>query len=205
MMNLVFRIYQRITHLLFFAFYKSSFEALSWSVRFVGPFRLDGTDGINIQDGTFFQRGVWLYCCGIDGIKAKLSIGKNCVFGHNNHITCVRKVTIGDFVLTANGVYISDNLHGYEDTAKPIIQQSVIFKRNVNIGDGSWIGENVSIIGASVGKNSVIGANSVVTRDIPDYCVAVGAPAVVIRQFDFQLQVWVDKKQIVLSGNGAGK
>jgi acetyltransferase-like isoleucine patch superfamily enzyme len=193
MINLASRIYRRILHLVFFTVYKSSFEALSRSVRFVGPFRLDGADGINIQDRTFFQRGAWLYCCGIEGIKARLSIGKNCVFGYNNHITCVRKVTIGDFVLTANNVYISDNIHGYEDIARPIIQQPVLFKRAVNIGGGSWIGENVSIIGANVGKNAVIGANSVVTRDIPDYCVAVGAPAVVIRQFDLQLQVWVDK------------
>jgi len=108
----------------------------------------------------------------------------------------VRYVCIGDNVLTANNVYISDNLHEYEDITVPIMHQPTRFKRSVMVGDGAWIGENVSIIGASVGKNSVIGANSVVTRDIPDYCVAVGAPAVVIRQFDLQQQKWVDKKNI---------
>ena len=187
-------IYQRIKQLFFWIFYQSSFESLSRSARFFSSFRIDGADGIVIQDRTFFQRGVWLYCNGIDGVKAKLSIGKDCVFGYNNHITCVRKVTIRNFVLTANNVYISDNLHEYEDVTKPIIQQPIKFKRAVEIGEGAWIGENVSIIGASVGKNSVIGANSVVTRDIPDYSVAIGAPAVVIRQFDMQLQKWVDKK-----------
>lgn len=194
MLNLVARIYRRIKQLFFWIFYQSSFESLSSSARFVSPFRLDGANSITVQDRTFFQRGVWLYCSGIDGVKAKLSIGKDCVFGYNNHITCVRKVTIGNFVLTANNVYISDNVHEYEDVTKPIIQQPVRFKRSVEIGDGAWIGENVSIIGASVGKNSVIGANSVVTRDVPDYSVAVGAPAVVIRQFDSQLQKWVDQK-----------
>lgn len=194
MLNLVVRIYRRIKQLFFWIFHQSLFESLSRSARFVSPYRLDGADGIVIQDRTFFQRNLWLYCIGIDGLKAKLSIGEDCVFGYNNHITCVRKVTIGNFVLTANNVYISDNLHEYENITKPIIQQPVRFKRAVEIGDGAWIGENVSIIGASVGRNSVIGANSVVTRDIPDYSVAVGAPAVVIRQFDFQLQMWVDKK-----------
>ena len=194
MLNLVARIYRRIKQLFFWIFYQSSFESLSRSAWFVSPFRLDGADSITVQDRTFFQRGVWLYCSGIDGVKAKLSIGKDCVFGYNNHITCVRKVTIGNFVLTANNVYISDNLHEYEDVTKPIIQQPVRFKRAVEIGEGAWIGENVSIIGARIGKNSVIGANSVVTRDIPDYAVAVGAPAVVIRQFDLQLQKWVDQK-----------
>jgi acetyltransferase-like isoleucine patch superfamily enzyme len=93
--------------------------------------------------------------------------------------------------LTANNVYISDNLHSYEDISVPVIKQPVRFKKAVLIGSGSWIGENVSIIGASVGRNCVIGANSVVTRDIPDYSVAVGAPAVVIRQFDQRAGAWV--------------
>jgi acetyltransferase-like isoleucine patch superfamily enzyme len=99
---------------------------------------------------------------------------------------------IGDHVLTANNVYISDNLHGYEDVTRPIMHQRVRFKKVVVIGDGCWIGENACIIGATIGRNSIIGANAVVTCDIPDYAVAVGIPAVVIRRFDQQLQQWVD-------------
>jgi acetyltransferase-like isoleucine patch superfamily enzyme len=82
-------------------------------------------------------------------------------------------------------------LHAYEDISQPIIRQQVLFKGEVVIGDGCWIGENACIIGASVGRNSVIGANAVVTRDIPEYSVAVGAPAVVIRRFDKTLGRWV--------------
>jgi acetyltransferase-like isoleucine patch superfamily enzyme len=199
MINILSRIYRKFYQIFFWYLYKSTFRSLSRSVRFVTPFRIDGSDGISVGDGAFFQRGIWLYCCGINGVKANLSVGKGCVFGYNNHITSVREVAIGDHVLTANNVYISDNLHGYEDITKPIIQQPVRFKRAVEIGAGAWIGENVSIIGASVGKNSVIGANSVVTRDIPDYCVAVGAPAVVIKQFHLQLQKWVNKSDPVIS------
>jgi acetyltransferase-like isoleucine patch superfamily enzyme len=79
------------------------------------------------------------------------------------------------------------------------MHQSVKFKQRVAIGDGSWIGENACIIGASIGRNCVIGANAVVTRDIPDYCVAVGIPAAVIRRFDVTLQKWV----AVASGKSA--
>ena len=61
----------------------------------------------------------------------------------------------------------------------------------VLIGEGSWIGENVCIIGASVGKNSIVGANSVVTNNIPDYCVAVRAPARVIKRYDNKDNQWV--------------
>ena len=63
--------------------------------------------------------------------------------------------------------------------------------RSVSIGDGSWIGENVCILGANIGKHSVIGANSVVLQDIPDYCVAVGSPARVVRKYDFETKKWV--------------
>lgn len=155
------------------------------------PFRIDGAEWIEIGEKTFLQKGSWLYCGKIDGIEPSLRLGRGCVFGYNNHITSVRDMVIGDFVLTANNVYISDNLHEYEDISRPIIQQPVRFKSAVSIGDGSWIGENVSIIGARIGKNCVIGANAVVTRDIPDYSVAVGIPAVVIRRFDTQLNKWV--------------
>ena len=58
------------------------------------------------------------------------------------------------------------------------------------IGNGAWIGEKVDIIGASVRNNSVIGANSVVTRDIPDFCVAVGSPSRVIKKYDFSDECW---------------
>ena len=118
-------------------------------------------------------------------------IGSGCVFGYNNHITAIRDVVIEDQVLTANNVYISDNLHSYENINVPVMHQPVRFKKPVMIGRGSWIGENVCIIGASVGRNCVIGANAVVTRDIPDYSVAVGAPAVVISQYDQSSQKWV--------------
>lgn len=193
-MLIISRIYRKIFQIFFWSIYSHTFKFLAKSVLFSTPFRIDGNDGISINDRTFFQKGVWLYCHGINNTKANLSIGKDCVFGYNNHITCVRKLTIGDSVLTANNVYISDNLHEYEDITKPIIRQPIKFKRDVEIGEGSWIGENVCIIGANIGKNVVIGANSVVTRDIPDYCVAVGSPAIVIREFDPKLQLWINKK-----------
>ena len=69
--------------------------------------------------------------------------------------------------------------------------QGVTQKRDVVIGNGSWIGEHVCIIGASIGRHCVIGANSVVTRDIPDYSVAVGSPAVIIKKYDFNLNKWI--------------
>jgi acetyltransferase-like isoleucine patch superfamily enzyme len=130
-----------------------------------------------------------------------LLVGSGCVFGYNNHITAVRDVVIEDHVLTANNVYISDNLHSYEDVGVPIMHQPVRFKNAVVIGKGSWIGENVCIIGASVGKNCVVGANSVVTHDIPDFSVAVGSPAVVIRHYDRVASRW-ESNGVLRQGKG---
>lgn len=155
------------------------------------PYRIEGSTFIRIGANSVMQSGAWLYCVPSDGEKAQLSIGSGCVLGYNNHITAVRDVVIEDDVLTANNVFISDNLHAYEDVATPILHQPVRFKKRVVIGRGCWLGENVCIVGASVGRNSVIGANAVVTDDIPDYCVAIGAPARVIRRFDPVKGAWV--------------
>lgn len=188
------RMFSKIYRILFSHCYKWAFKKLGSGAAIFRPFRVDGGSNISIGEKTVFQRGVWLYCCENDGRSASLSIGEGCVFGYNNHITAVSQVVIGNSVLTANNVYISDNIHSYEDVTLPIMHQPVRFKREVVIGDGSWIGENVCIIGAHVGKNCVIGANAVVTSDIPDYSVAVGIPAVVIKQFDPHMKKWVARK-----------
>lgn len=196
MSKLLTLVWRKIARLWFAFSHRKSFKKLGQDAFIAHPFRIDGAESIEVGDRAVLQRGGWLYCVGIEGNPASLKIGRECVFGYNNHITSVRDVVIGDFVLTANNVYISDNLHEYEDVSRPIIHQPVRYKKSVSIGDGCWIGENVSIIGASIGKNCVIGANAVVTHDIPDYSVAVGIPAVVIRQFDAQLQQWVTKRPL---------
>jgi acetyltransferase-like isoleucine patch superfamily enzyme len=94
-------------------------------------------------------------------------------------------------VWTGHHVYITDQNHGYEDVTRPISQQSQP-ERPVVIGDGSWLGHGAVVLpGVTIGKHVVIGANSVVTKDIPDVSVAVGSPARVIRQYDETLG-WVN-------------
>lgn len=184
------KIYRILNIKLFNLLFSPKFKQLGINSLLKKPFRIDGGKNIIISDNCFFQSGLWLYSVGINSEKPTLFIGKGSVFGYNNHITCVNNVHIGNNVLTANNVYISDNLHSYEDINIPIIKQPVKFKKQVIIGNGAWVGENVCIIGASVGNNSVIGANSVVTRDIPDFCVAVGSPARVIKKYDFRDECW---------------
>ena len=79
-------------------------------------------------------------------------------------------------------------------------------KHDVEIGEGSWLGENVCVLGAIIGRHCVIGANSVVTKDIPDYSIAVGAPAKVIKRYDFTTNSWqkIDTKKSIEEANGGG-
>lgn len=190
MIKLIFRIRAKLWALWFPMIYGSLFKLLGPRSFLMRPFRLDGSGDIEIAAETVIQRGGWLYCEGINGIPAVLRFGKGCILGQNNHIAAVREVIFGEYVLTANNVYISDNLHGYEDVSRPVMHQSVRFKGAVSIGDGTWIGENACIIGAKIGKNCVIGANSVVTHNVPDFSVVVGSPGRVIRQFDSLSGQW---------------
>lgn len=112
-----------------------------------------------------------------------VSIGDRCLIGRGSGIVGHFRIEIGDDVWTGHHVYITDQNHGYDDVSVPISVQSQP-ERAVRIGDRSWIGHGSVILpGVTIGKHVVIGANSVVTRDIPDYCVAVGSPARVIRTF----------------------
>ncbi|MEY2702103.1 MAG: hypothetical protein RLY43_736 [Bacteroidota bacterium] len=157
------------------------------------PYRIDGYSGIKIGVNTEILSGSWLYT-DVNSRKSgliKLSIGNNVVLGYRNHIVSVNSISIGNSVLTANNVYISDNYHKFDDVSIPIINQGVESKREVVIGEGSWIGENVCIISSKIGRNCVIGANSVVLSDIGDFCLAAGVPAKVIKKYCNDKKEWI--------------
>lgn len=113
-----------------------------------------------------------------------VSIGDRCLIGRGSGIVGHLSIEIGDDVWTGHHVYITDQNHGYRDPDLPISRQLPV-ERPVSIGSGSWLGHGSVILpGARIGRNVVIGANSVVTGEIPDYSIAVGAPARVIRRLD---------------------
>jgi acetyltransferase-like isoleucine patch superfamily enzyme len=110
-------------------------------------------------------------------------IGDRCLIGRGSGIVGHLAIDIGDDVWTGHHVYITDQNHGYEQIDLPISMQTQP-ERPVVIGDGSWIGAGSVILpGAHIGKHVAIGANSVVNGTIPDYSVAVGSPAKVIKQY----------------------
>ncbi len=177
--------------LLFYLVNKRKFKRLEIRSLIMNPLRIEGKEYISLLRGAVIQSHAFLYAGKIDEHVPELIIGKGTVLGNYNHIAAVRKVVFGENVLTSERVYVSDNLHEFDNINLPIMHQPVKFKAEVFVGDGSWIGENACIIGARIGKNCVIGANAVVTTDIPDYSVAVGMPARVIKMFDPQKRMWI--------------
>jgi len=120
-------------------------------------------------------------------------IGDRTIIGLGN--TVIGPVNIGNDVMFAQNIVVSAMNHGYEDISIPPSKQKDIIKL-ITIEDEVWIGANCVItIGVTIGKHSIVGAGSVVTKDIPPYCIAVGNPARVIKKYNSETAAWekVDK------------
>ena len=143
---------------------------------------------IRIGAGTMIGPGVTLSAGMVPGQECitdpVVSIGDRCLIGRGSGIVGHLRIEIGDDVWTGHHVYVTDQNHGYDDPTLPISRQ-VQPERPVRIGSGSWIGHGAVVLpGAQIGEHVVIGANSVVTGEIPSFSVAVGAPARVVRRLD---------------------
>jgi lipopolysaccharide O-acetyltransferase len=131
--------------------------------------------------------------------QPEIRIGANVIVNDDVHIAAINRVSIGDDSLIASRVFISDHLHGRYgaagDASSPLVAprlREVTGAGPVAIGRNVWIGEMVAILpGVTIGDGCVIGAESVVTRDIPPASIAVGAPARVIKTFDFEKEAWI--------------
>lgn len=109
-------------------------------------------------------------------------IGDRCLIGRGSSIVGHFSIDIGDDVYTGPNVYITDQNHGLDDLAMPIGRQWPAPERAVRIGAGSWLGTGAVVLpGVSIGRGVAVGAGSIVTADLPDFAIAVGAPARVVR------------------------
>lgn len=125
-----------------------------------------------------------------------LKIGNRVSMNDDVHIGCIERVEIGDNVLMASKIYISDHNHGnYNGPTQdsPLVPpgERHLSHAPIVIEENVWLGEMVSVLaGVTIGRGSIIGANSVVSRDIPPYTIAVGAPAKAVKKFDEATQTW---------------
>jgi acetyltransferase-like isoleucine patch superfamily enzyme len=149
---------------------------------------------ISIGSGTIINAGVVLSAGWMEGHPGLppdvVRIGDRVLIGRGSSITGHRSVVIEDDVWTGQQVHLTDMNHGYTDLDLPIGQQADP-EAPVHVGAGSWLGHGVVVLpGVHIGRHVVVGAGSVVTRDLPDRSVAVGVPARVIRRYDDALG-WV--------------
>lgn len=179
-------------YILIYPYYKAVLKSLGSRSKILSPLKISGPSNISIGNRVNIEYKTWLAAVAhTNSATCNLIIEDGTSIGHFNHIYATSMIHIGKNVLTADRVYISDNLHSYKNIDLPIKDQPIQQIQEVKIGDGAWLGENVCVIGACIGKGCVVGANSVVTKNIPDYCVAVGAPAKIIKRYNFELNEWL--------------
>ncbi|WP_423607200.1 acyltransferase [Sphingomonas sp. MS122] len=170
------------------------FASFGKRVRLEHPRHLIGARYMHFEDGADVQNGAYLVAHPIAGSVPEVRFGRNCLVGHELHVSCIERVAIGERVLLADRVFLADNVHEYEDVTRAIADQPLRRAGPVEIGAGSWVGENACIIGCRIGRNCVIAANSVVRRDVPDYCVAAGVPARIVKRYCPDRKAWVRTK-----------
>ena len=142
-----------------------------------------GQGRLEIGPQTLFEPGVWITAPG----AARVRIGEGSFFNLGVMVASVDLVEIGDHCMFANGCFITDGNHRFDDPTKPVPWQGFSSKGPTRVGDNVWCGAHVVITsGVTVGERSVIGANSVVTGDIPPFSIAAGAPARVLRTIQYE-------------------
>lgn len=169
--------------ILFYRLIGGFFGSMGRGVRIIRPLRIFGAKHCHFGDEAVLQYGAYIAALQEHAAPPIFKVGARTMIGNHAHIVATRSVEFGEGVLTADRLFVADNRHTFEDPTIPIRDQGLTQLAEVHIGDGSWIGENVCISGASVGKHCVIAANSVVTSDIPNHCVAAGAPARIVKRY----------------------
>lgn len=133
---------------------------------------------LEVGPHALFEPGVWLTA----PAPARIRIGAGTFLNRNVMVAAVELVEIGAHCMLANGCFVTDGNHRFDDPDKPVPWQGFTSKGPTRIGDNCWLGANVVVTsGVTIGERAVIGANSVVTGDIPPHTIAAGAPARVLR------------------------
>jgi acetyltransferase-like isoleucine patch superfamily enzyme len=137
---------------------------------------------LEVGPQTLLEPGVWLTAPG----EARIRIGEGTFLNLGVMVAAAELVEIGSHCMFANGCFVTDANHRFDDPDKPVPWQGFTSKGPTRVGDNVWCGAHVVIAsGVTVGERCVIGANSVVTQDIPAFSVAAGAPAKVLRKVEY--------------------
>jgi acetyltransferase-like isoleucine patch superfamily enzyme len=166
--------------------------AMHWELARRGAFARYPTQGnvlealrdgrLEIGENALLEPQVWI----TTGADARVRIGEGTFLNIGVMVAAVELVEIGAHCMLANGCFITDGAHRFDDPETPVPWQGFTTKGPTRIGDNCWLGANVVVTsGVTIGERCVIGANSVVTRDVPAFSIAAGAPAKVLRDVTY--------------------
>jgi acetyltransferase-like isoleucine patch superfamily enzyme len=164
-------------------------------IRF--PIDIRGKKHMIVSKGFTTGVGCRLEAYPIATEKKTLFFGDNFQMNDYVHITAMDSVRIGNNVLLASKIYISDCSHGSysgdqnDSDPNTVPAERSLFSKPVSIEDNVWLGEFVSVLpGVTIGKGTIVGANSVVSKSLPPYVIAVGTPAKPIKKYNFDTNKW---------------
>lgn len=168
------------------------FKSVGKNFIITPPYILRGADKINIADNVTLLPGLRMAAF-YDKVNCSCSItiGSGCYFCYRLTLLAGAEIDIGENVLIGSDVSIISYNHGICPESNIPYKDQKLIPESIKIGDNCWIGDKVVITAGSViGKGCVIGAGSVVTKEIPDFCIAVGSPARVIKKWNFTSHQW---------------
>ncbi|MFH0919382.1 MAG: acyltransferase [Fibrobacterota bacterium] len=168
---------------LFTMLIKHDFYKFGKESRINPPATVSNAAKISIGNHVIIKKHAWLNVLdNNDPQRPSLIIGDNTYIGNSVQINAWNNVILEDHVLVADRVYISDADHNFTQTDKPIRTQGDSFKGKVHLKSGCWIGIGAVILpGITIGKNAIVAANALVTKDVPDNAVVGGNPAKIIK------------------------
>jgi acetyltransferase-like isoleucine patch superfamily enzyme len=151
---------------------------------------------LTVGPGTLFEPNVWITAPG----TARITIGEGTFLNQSVMVAAMELVEIGSHCMFANGCFVTDANHRFDDPERPITWQGFDSKGPTRIGDNVWCGAHVVVTsGVTIGERCVIGANSVVTQDIPAFSIAAGVPARVLRKIEYTTPAGADSGSLPLA------
>lgn len=166
------------------------------SVHYTCDLRRSAAHRMKIGDDVYFAPDTWLNVPeGVPGTVPVIVVGNGCKIGRRCMFSARNLISVEEDVLFGPSVLITDHGHEFSDIEMPIYRQGLTAGGKVRIERNCWLSFGSAVICTSgelvLGRNSVVGANAVVTRSVPPYSVVVGNPARIIRRFDPETRKWV--------------